>query len=642
MVSPRAIPFDPPYGGRERGAAPPGMMLPRGWGVLRSALAILVLLASASSFAAETRELRTRSDSPWLLFAGETVLSDSRSPPPASAAWEPVELPESWRLTDRHLKGTSAWYRFRVADVAPEEPYALYLWRFSMNVAAFFNDELIGSGGSFDEPIARNWNRPFLFPIPRTAWRSGENWLYVHLKVYPGWGTFTPPAFGPLAVLEPAYQSRYFYQITLSQVSLVVTAVVMILGFVFWSVDWRDRTYLFFALASAAWCVYSLNLFVQTIPVSARTWWWFVHTMIDAFTLNLVCFAHRLLGVRRHRLELAMAGTVIVASTLYALWDLPTMARGNNVVHSLMLLWPTYLIVWVARVAIRDRTTESIVFGTCFVLLFALGIHDVFLNSLLIPELWATRFFLLQFGAPIMLLVLAVHLALRLSRAIAETRAANVHLEERVREVSEALERSFGEREALERRQAVTAERDRIYQDLHDDVGARLLSLVYAADGSKVGQLARESLAAMRSIVSSDRIEGGALGDIAADWRAETETRCEAAGFALHWDEEVDRSLMLNGLARYHLDRVLRELVSNVLEHSGGRTLDVRLATEGGVLRIAVEDDGAGLASDRLGGSGLRGIRRRIAELGGAVEWARPATGGTRCQVEVVLPPIGG
>lgn len=608
---------------------------------VRSSTSIAILVACAVVL---PNTVGAAADRSWALERAEVAVSDA-SMPPRDAVWRPVTLPDTLRSEVRYAQGSSVWYRFSVGRVPPTEPYALYLWRFNMNVEALFNDELIGSGGSFDEPMARNWNRPFLFRVPASAWREdGENHIYVHLGTYPGWGTFTAPGFGPERVLRPEYETRYFYQITLSQYSFVVTLVVMLFGALFWTIDRSNRIYPFFILANGTWSIYSLNLFVQSIPFSAATWWWLLHTSINVFNLAMVCFAHRLLGAQRPKLEMAMAVMVVAASVSYAAWDLPVLARNVNTVHAIMLGWAVYVFLWISWVALRERHADAIVFAAAFSVMLALAAHDVVLNFEP-PQLWANRLLLLQFGAPVLLVVLAIHLGLRLMRALNETRSANVRLERRVQEVTDALEESFAERRTLERRQAANAERDRIYQDLHDDVGARLLSLVYAAGEGRVAELARDSLGAIRSIVSRQGIEGGALSEIAADWRAEVEDRCAAANVELDWRADIDRSIQLSGLQRYHMDNVLRELVSNAIEHSRGRRVEVRMSrNDTKELVLSVGDDGAGFdEAEVVNGSGLAGIRRRVAQLDGVATWGRAGGGsGTVCQVRIPLPPNGG
>jgi signal transduction histidine kinase len=146
----------------------------------------------------------------------------------------------------------------------------------------------------------------------------------------------------------------------------------------------------------------------------------------------------------------------------------------------------------------------------------------------------------------------------------------------------------------------------------------------------------------MRSIVSSERIEGGPLVDAAADWRAESESRCEAAGLALDWEAAIPQSVRLTGLQRYHLERVVRELVSNALEHSSGKRVSIRIAVAGDRLGVAVADDGRGFARAATTGRGVTGIEQRIARLGGTLVWAAETNGGSRCEIGLPLPPNGG
>jgi signal transduction histidine kinase len=599
------------------------------------------LIATVALRAAASEEDVVSSDSPYLLFSADLVISESRTPPPDDAAWQRVELPDTWRLHERYREGTSAWYRFRLPDQAPQEPYAVYLWRFSMNVEAYFNGEQIGSGGSFDEPIARNWNRPFLWSLPQATWRDSNNLLYVHLRIYPGFGNFTPPALGPERELEPEYRARYFRQITLSEYAFIVTLVVAIIGLVFWFADRRDPSYLLFVVASLAWSVYGLNQFVQNIPMSAKTWWWLVHTAVDIGGTMMLLFVHRLLRARRVLIDALALAVIVAASICYAVWDLPTFARYNNYWHAITFMFPAYATVYAVWRAVRHRDPDSIYLSLCLLVLLVMGLHDLILNSLALPRLWASRFYLTQLGAPMMLVLLVIYMARRLAAAFNETRSANVRLEARVNEVTRALEENYRRRQLLERDRVMAAERERIYQDLHDDVGAKLLSLVYASENDKQADLARDALREMRSIVASDALEGGELRYAAADWRAEAERRCEQAGCTLEWEEQVDDA-RLTGMQRYHVERILRELVSNALQHSGGTRVRAAVHSMAGQLSLVVEDNGHGfLGAEPPASHGLLGIRRRVTALEGHVEW-RTSAQGVCCRVEVPLPPSGG
>jgi signal transduction histidine kinase len=65
------------------------------------------------------------------------------------------------------------------------------------------------------------------------------------------------------------------------------------------------------------------------------------------------------------------------------------------------------------------------------------------------------------------------------------------------------------------------------------------------------------------------------------------------------------------------------------------------LAADDGAIEVEVEDDGRGIAADDLAKTrslGLKGMRERIAYLGGSFEVARAPRGGTRLRIKVPLP----
>ena len=71
------------------------------------------------------------------------------------------------------------------------------------------------------------------------------------------------------------------------------------------------------------------------------------------------------------------------------------------------------------------------------------------------------------------------------------------------------------------------------------------------------------------------------------------------------------------------LTRVLRELVSNAIAHSQAQPCRHRLPSlEGDRLQLTVTDDGTGRNPRAWShGLGLGGVRKRVKQLGGEVEW---------------------
>jgi signal transduction histidine kinase len=96
--------------------------------------------------------------------------------------------------------------------------------------------------------------------------------------------------------------------------------------------------------------------------------------------------------------------------------------------------------------------------------------------------------------------------------------------------------------------------------------------------------------------------------------------------------------LAVGSTTSIHVYRVLQEALSNVVRHSGARQAWVRLRSRGGVLEMEIEDHGTGLNAAALRrGLGIVSMRERAELLGGSVEFARPAAGGTLVRLNVPL-----
>jgi signal transduction histidine kinase len=84
------------------------------------------------------------------------------------------------------------------------------------------------------------------------------------------------------------------------------------------------------------------------------------------------------------------------------------------------------------------------------------------------------------------------------------------------------------------------------------------------------------------------------------------------------------------------LTRVLRELVSNVIQHSCATHLDITARLDGGRLRLTLADDGIGRDPQAWShGLGLGGVRKRVKLLGGEVHWRENGRAGIVCTVLV-------
>ena len=205
-------------------------------------------------------------------------------------------------------------------------------------------------------------------------------------------------------------------------------------------------------------------------------------------------------------------------------------------------------------------------------------------------------------------------------------------------ERSEATNR-LAERESLVRAQATLTERERIYGDLHDDIGARLLGMIHTAESPEQADRARAVLQDLRDVVTRSRGTPGSLADTLAEIRSETAQRLAAANIDLVWEINDDLpDPQLDNARALHLHRIVREAISNVIRHARAGRVRVRTKALGGKLLLDLTDDGGGReASTTSRGRGLDNMRERAAELEGDIDWKPGTQGGTKVLLTMPL-----
>jgi len=190
------------------------------------------------------------------------------------------------------------------------------------------------------------------------------------------------------------------------------------------------------------------------------------------------------------------------------------------------------------------------------------------------------------------------------------------------------------------REQAAAQERERIYSDLHDDLGAKLLSMVYRAESPVQADLARAILQDLRDVVTRSRGTPGTLGDVLADIRTEAAQRLEEVGIGLDWDESDDLpDPMLDTGHALHLHRIVREAITNTIRHAQAQHLRIRIRARADELLLELTDDGSGVSSEVSLGSGMRNMRTRAVELDGRIDWVEGTQGGAKVLLRMPLEP---
>lgn len=86
--------------------------------------------------------------------------------------------------------------------------------------------------------------------------------------------------------------------------------------------------------------------------------------------------------------------------------------------------------------------------------------------------------------------------------------------------------------------------------------------------------------------------------------------------------------------------RIVRELVSNAIQHGRAKKISVAGAVENGELLFSVSDDGCGFDPDRIPGAekchfGFQGIRERVAKFHGEMSIESKPGNGARISIRL-------
>ncbi|MFC8290797.1 sensor histidine kinase [Streptomyces sp. NPDC057242] len=204
-------------------------------------------------------------------------------------------------------------------------------------------------------------------------------------------------------------------------------------------------------------------------------------------------------------------------------------------------------------------------------------------------------------------------------------------------------------------RTAVEKERLRFSRDLHDLLGHTLSVVVVKSEAAR--RLAPHDLdAALAQVADIESVGRQALTEI-----REAVTGYREGSLAAELDRARDAlssagiepvvrrsGPLLEPAAEALFGWVVRESVTNAVRHSGASRCVVEISGSDGRARLTVTDDGrnGGPGPQAAGpahapGSGLRGLRERLAAAGGTLESGPVPDGGFRVVAELPVEPAG-
>ena len=556
--------------------------------------------------------------------------------PGQAADWSrarPVALPDDWvgSATNPAKQGLVT---YRVALPAPaarddqSDLHGLYVERACSVLAVWLNGQMIHDGGSVDEPVSRHCHRPQLVAVPSALLQPAGNVLELRIRGYPlaevssrqRVGGLSAVAFGPYDTMAAHHARRLLFAIRLPE---MMSGALLLMGSFMFVMGWFNRTqsYLaYFGALMVGWSLLLARLWATDLPVPNATTEQALAALMAFITLAAVQFLMRYANHRLRWLDRALPlQCLLMPATLLAV--------GPQRLYLVAGVWFVALAAQVAAAASfylleawRQRSRQfwpmaALLATVTLSLLIELVAQSAGLDNrvLLVAQIVPALGFL----------ALGLRLVQQYGRAFQTAEQNRAELEVRIREATAQIERNFAQLSELKVEQVTERERKRIAADLHDDLGAKLLTIVHTSDNERISTLAREALEEMRLSVRGLTGKPVKLLDALGDWRAEVVLRLQQSGVQGEWSAPADEDVpqTLSSRAYVQTTRILREAVSNIIKHSGASQCTVRCTIANGDFVLVVQDNGKGIPTELDGrldkGHGMASMKGRAKQLQG-------------------------
>jgi two-component system sensor histidine kinase UhpB len=584
------------------------------------ALALLLATAALLGRAAHAEGLQSLT-----IERALTAVADSPSFP-ASAPAVALKLPDEWADSRPGFEGR-LWYRVRFdtpASAGDDQLLVLRIPRVCSNVEVHLNGQLLASGGRMQPPITDLCHRPQLVPLPVALLKPGGNLLDLkvagHALEQSGSrqraGALSALEIGPLSELGPRHGRQTLLQVGAPQ---AVSATLLLMGgfmFVLGFINRRESHLAYFGALSVGWALMQARLWITHAPLPHAPFEFLLCTMLGFIAWAAVQFLLRYAGLRLPWVDrgLPLQQALMVLSLLVA-----GPARLNLVANLWYALLAVQLVAAGGLHLMRLRRTHAVwLMGPLLATTALAGAAELAVQWGNAPPLLAHVAELL---VPVVLVLVGLRLVQQHGHALHRAEEGKVVLEQRVREATAEIERNFRQLSELKVEQVTERERKRIAADLHDDLGAKLLTIVHTSDNERISTLAREALEEMRLSVRGLTGKPVRLADALGDWRAEVVARLAQAGIDGTWDAPEDLPQTLSARAYVQTTRILREATSNIIKHSGASTCSVTVGVADGDFQLVVQDNGDGIAPETEGrmdrGHGLASMKGRAKQMQG-------------------------
>jgi signal transduction histidine kinase len=591
---------------------------------------------------------------PWTASAQVQQLTQARSRTVIDGvvAVSDVKLPYHWDRRNHGRSGTAEFDIPIALETSVDALYGLYFRRLGNAYEIYLNGRLLQRNGDLAQTDSSDFAKaPRYVAIPHYLVRQ-TNLLQVRIRADGGRrGGVAEPLFGPEAEIRSVFEREQRWRVEGSLAVVVLSLFVGVGAFVLWltQVDasepahrGRDGLYLFAALAEMSWAVRVADAIIEQPPVS-WTWWGTIQTCVLAIWLSsAVIFCMKLAGwdkgIHGPRLERCLLGFVLVGSLCgFASFqfDRTWVLTGWFIVTA--ILFASFCGVFIFS-AWRSGNTMHRIVAIPLAINVVVGIRDAMVFRL--AESYGDNTYI-RYTSVLFGLVLGYVLLTRFQAATTQARELMRDLEAKVADREAELKRSYERLEQVARAQERAMERATILRDMHDGVGSHITSAIRQLESGKatssgVLDTLRDSLDHLKLSIDAMHLPPGDVGALLANLRYRLDPRFAASDVKLEWAVGLVQVLpRLEAGAMRHLQFILFEALSNVLQHARATNLSIQACDDPAGVVVRLVDNGVGFEPCAPFRKGLLSMQERATAIGAQLA-VRSSAEGT--MVEISIP----
>jgi len=187
--------------------------------------------------------------------------------------------------------------------------------------------------------------------------------------------------------------------------------------------------------------------------------------------------------------------------------------------------------------------------------------------------------------------------------------------------------------------------RNRIAQDLHDEIGSNLSSISLMSELiqndekipsevsekiNRVHKVAKESTQSIRDIVWLTNPSSDSLKDLIAKMKEVADNTLGKFKLNFEYPTNVAEINLLPETKR-NIFFIYKEALNNIVKHAEAKNVDIKFNIENGFIFLSIKDDGKGFNTESINsGNGLKNIKSRAKEINADLKFESISGKGTR------------